>query len=57
MKPAMYKRLLLLPVYLVIWLAEHSLGFIGEACINAERKVMDLRWRLDDWSWGRGEDK
>ena len=57
MKPALYKRLFLLPVYMLIWLTEHSLGFIGEACINAERKVMGLRWRLDDWSWGRSKDK
>lgn len=57
MKPALYKRVILLPVYLCIWITERSLGFIGEVCINAEKKVMGWRWRLDDWSWGRGKDK
>lgn len=57
MKPALYKRLLILPVYVAIWLTEHSIGFIGEQCINAERKVAGLRLWLDNWSWGRRGDK
>lgn len=55
MKPAMYKRVMLLPVYVSILIAEYLLRVIGEACINAERKVMGWRWRLDDWSWGRSK--
>lgn len=57
MKPNICKRIALIPVYMLVCLIEESCGWVGEMLINTERRAMGLRWKMDNWSWGRKGDE